>query len=238
LTKFFQSIIFALTRFRKKATSKVFLQDIQFIAAMGPPGGSRQNITPRFLRHFNLIAINIFSDDSMVKIFQSLLQIYLRVRSLVVISFCSVHDPFAWNLNLVLELFFRIRALVRNIFRRWIQWSMVQWKFIKKPWSNYFPRQVSRVYRITADKANLNFVVQGCLIRNVIEFFIRRFSQVSLHVQSAGFLESGQRLLSRKQSLRRFQAYLCSSLDSRSLPRLLWWHPKLQNSNIWNENWY
>jgi len=62
----------------RKDNSKIFLQDIQFLAAMGPPGGSRQDVTPRFIRHFNVVSINTFSDDTMVRIFQTLLQIYLR----------------------------------------------------------------------------------------------------------------------------------------------------------------
>ncbi|ODM99586.1 Dynein heavy chain 7, axonemal [Orchesella cincta] len=64
--------------YEKKDISKIYLENIQFMAAMGPPGGSRQNVTPRFIRHFNVVAINAFSDDTMVRIFQTLMQIYLR----------------------------------------------------------------------------------------------------------------------------------------------------------------
>ncbi|KAK6177269.1 hypothetical protein SNE40_015399 [Patella caerulea] len=61
-----------------KDTSKLVLQDIQFMAAMGPPGGARNVVTPRFLRHFNIIAMNPFSEDTMVKIFNTITSSYLR----------------------------------------------------------------------------------------------------------------------------------------------------------------
>ena len=31
--------------------------DVLFVSAMGPPGGGRTFITPRFLRHLNLISL-------------------------------------------------------------------------------------------------------------------------------------------------------------------------------------
>jgi len=62
-----------------KDTSKIFLVDTQFLAAMGPPGGGRNPVTPRMLRHFSILAINPFSDDTMVRIFSSLMTIFLRV---------------------------------------------------------------------------------------------------------------------------------------------------------------
>lgn len=45
---------------------------------MGPPGGGRNAVTPRFLRHFNICGINAFSDDTMSRIFSNVVNFYLR----------------------------------------------------------------------------------------------------------------------------------------------------------------
>eukprot|EP00899_Mesostigma_viride_P012150 jgi/Mesvir1/20936/Mv08007-RA.1 len=47
--------------------------DIQFVGSMGPPGGGRNPVTARFLRHFNFIAFTDLADDSISRIFSAIL---------------------------------------------------------------------------------------------------------------------------------------------------------------------
>ncbi|RUS89800.1 hypothetical protein EGW08_002412, partial [Elysia chlorotica] len=56
----------------RKDTSKVFLNDVLFVSAMGPPGGGRNDITSRFTRHLNIVSIDEFDDNTMTKIFTTI----------------------------------------------------------------------------------------------------------------------------------------------------------------------
>ena len=58
------------------------LQDTHFLCAMAPPGGGRNVVSPRFLRHFVVIGITPFNDDTMTRIFGTLLSKYLQVSVL------------------------------------------------------------------------------------------------------------------------------------------------------------
>lgn len=53
----------------RKDTSRIDLVDMQLVSAMGPPGGGRNEITPRFLRWFNVVGIDSFDEAQMSKIF-------------------------------------------------------------------------------------------------------------------------------------------------------------------------
>ncbi|XP_062929153.1 dynein axonemal heavy chain 3-like [Mobula hypostoma] len=56
--------------FDRKDTSIFRLQTKSLVAAMVPPSGGRNSISPRCLRHFNVIALDAFSEDTMKTIFQ------------------------------------------------------------------------------------------------------------------------------------------------------------------------
>jgi len=48
------------------------LQDVQFVAAMGPPGGGRSAVTNRYLRHYSVVSITSFDSDNLSIIFNTL----------------------------------------------------------------------------------------------------------------------------------------------------------------------
>ncbi|KAJ1503097.1 Dynein heavy chain 3, axonemal [Coelomomyces lativittatus] len=64
--------------FELKDTSKIELVDIQFVSSMGPPGGGRNPVTPRFLRHFNTIGVATFEEVTLKKIFHTIVSWHLK----------------------------------------------------------------------------------------------------------------------------------------------------------------
>mgnify|MGYP000067473068 CR=1 FL=1 len=63
---------------RKERTFRKVIDTI-LLAAMGPPGGGRNPITPRMLRHFNIINYTDMDNESMTVIFHTILRNFLGV---------------------------------------------------------------------------------------------------------------------------------------------------------------
>lgn len=57
---------------RKAVGSFRHIIDVNFISAMGPPGGGRSPITPRLMRHFNYISFTELEDSSKATIFSAI----------------------------------------------------------------------------------------------------------------------------------------------------------------------
>lgn len=55
--------------------------DTTLVSAMGPPGGGRTFITPRILRHYSLISLTDFEEESLQRIFGTILDWYLKVKN-------------------------------------------------------------------------------------------------------------------------------------------------------------
>ena len=53
------------------------LVDVNFACAMGPPGGGRNPVTHRLLRHFNFLTFTEMEDPSKRKIFTTILESWI-----------------------------------------------------------------------------------------------------------------------------------------------------------------
>lgn len=58
-----------------------FLQSIRFVTAMGPPGGGRNSITARYVRHFNVIYVEPYSQESLNYIFSNIMEWFFLTNS-------------------------------------------------------------------------------------------------------------------------------------------------------------
>lgn len=62
----------------RKDTSILHLEDIIMLGAMGPPGGGRNNVTVRFTRHFNILGIESFDEETLKNIFTPIIDWYFE----------------------------------------------------------------------------------------------------------------------------------------------------------------
>jgi dynein heavy chain len=56
--------------------------DIDYVAAMGPPGGGRNPVTPRLLRHFNIVGVSSFARHVLLRIFGTIMDGHLTKQGL------------------------------------------------------------------------------------------------------------------------------------------------------------
>ena len=63
----------------RKTHQKKTIIDVCYIGAMGPPGGGRQPVTNRFLRHFNHIAFPELSETSMKMVFSKIFTAHIEM---------------------------------------------------------------------------------------------------------------------------------------------------------------
>ena len=68
--------------------------DTILLAAMGPPGGGRNPITPRLIRYFNVITCTEMDDESMFLIFNTILSNFLLTFDASIQAQCTVGGLF------------------------------------------------------------------------------------------------------------------------------------------------
>ena len=63
--------------------------DMVFVASMGPPGGGRQEVTPRFLRHFNIVGLVETSNTGKSTMFGTILRDFVGAFAAPVQQCCD-----------------------------------------------------------------------------------------------------------------------------------------------------
>ena len=110
---------------------KVFrnIVDMMYVCAMGPPGGGRTFITPRFTRWFNVISVTEFDNEAMMGIFESIAKFQFDKKSTpgcikslkdpIIKSTMAIYDAALANLlptPLKSHYLFNLRDFARVIF--------------------------------------------------------------------------------------------------------------------------
>ncbi|KAH8876868.1 Dynein heavy chain 7, axonemal [Schistosoma japonicum] len=178
-----------------KDTTKLVLQDIHLIGAMGPPGGGRNDITQRFMRHFHVISMTPFNDETMTRIFSTLMNIYFRsqefsseyitIGQMIVSSTLEVYKAAIENLlptPAKSHYLFNLRDFSRVILGVClIQKDRVE---SKQTFSRLWAHEVMRVFydRLTddTDRTWLYEFIKHCLQNNFKEKFDQLFAHLAL----------------------------------------------------------
>ncbi|EFC37691.1 hypothetical protein NAEGRDRAFT_81845 [Naegleria gruberi] len=74
--------------------------DVLFVCAMGPPGGGRNEVTPRFIRHFNVIGLTSFDNQTLTTIFSDIMDWFLSSNSINTISKILARQIVVGSINL------------------------------------------------------------------------------------------------------------------------------------------
>lgn len=69
--------------FKEKDKQFKEIIDMILVCAMGPPGGGKNPVTYRFLRHFNLISINNFEEQVLCRIFTKLMDWHIKRNNFI-----------------------------------------------------------------------------------------------------------------------------------------------------------
>ncbi|KAJ9589380.1 hypothetical protein L9F63_017432, partial [Diploptera punctata] len=96
------------TWYDRKEVTPIKLMDIQCICAMGPYSQGGNVLTPRFVRHFNILCIDEFDDSVMIHIFSKIMLWHLDTR-----GFSKEFDPCIEQLVLAtLDVYKKSRAFL------------------------------------------------------------------------------------------------------------------------------
>jgi dynein heavy chain, axonemal len=57
------------------------LTNVRFAAAMGPPGDGRNSVSSRYIRHFNVIYVEPYSEESLKYIFSTVMDWFFAAKS-------------------------------------------------------------------------------------------------------------------------------------------------------------
>ncbi|KAG8235431.1 hypothetical protein J437_LFUL015496 [Ladona fulva] len=115
----------------KKDTTKLEIIDLLFVSAMLPPGGGRNYISGRLIRHMNIISTDSFEDSTLMKIFCSIVDWQFSKgydTNIVRMTKCQIDVGQCQNdVHLVLW------AIGKTTFGYYLQWvEMTVWRIYEK----------------------------------------------------------------------------------------------------------